>query len=158
MLIKFSFYPPCYTFQDMRYSPSRTYSLALHNDAEADLDRIYEEDEDAGADIEVFLEEAKNNQETLDNLTRKGYVQYGDCPFDVNEWEKAKRLKYILWRIRLLWLEGSAAKYRIVYAFHPIEYRYYILGIVERNFNYDLNHERSKQILAAYNALNIPRY
>ena len=142
----------------MRYSPGRTYSLALHNDAEADLDRIYEEDEDAGADIEVFLEEAKNNQETLDNLTRNGYVQYGDCPFDVREWERAKRLKYILWRIRLLWLEGTAAKYRIVYAFHPVEYRYYILGIVERNFNYDLNHERSKQILSAYNALNIPRY
>lgn len=70
----------------MRYSPSRTYSLALHNDAEADLDRIYEEDEDAGADIEVFLEEAKNNQETLDNLTRKGYVQYGEWPFSVDEW------------------------------------------------------------------------
>ncbi len=52
----------------MRYSSSRTYSLALHADAEADLNRIYEEDEDAAADIEVFLEEAKNNQETLDNL------------------------------------------------------------------------------------------
>ncbi len=79
-------------------------------------------------------------------------------PFDVTEWEEAKRSKYILWRIKLLWLEGPAAKYRIVYAFHPIKYRYYILGIVERNFNYDLKHERSKQILAAYDALDIPRY
>jgi hypothetical protein len=142
----------------MRYSQGRTYSLALHIDAEADLDRIYEEDEDAGADIEVFLEEAKNNQETLDNLTRKGYVQYGESPFSVTEWEEAKRLKYNLWRIKLLWLEGPATQYRIVYAFHPIEYRYYILGIVNRNFNYDLKHERSEQILAAYSALNIPRY
>ena len=142
----------------MRYSPGRTYSLALHDDAEADLNRIYEEDEDAGADIEVFLEEAKNNQETLDNLTRKGYVHYGDVSFDVKEWEVAKRLKYILWRIKFLWLEGPAAKYRIVYAFHPMEYRYYILGIVDRNFDYDLKHERSKKIIAAYNDLNIPRY
>jgi len=142
----------------MRYSQGRTYSLALHTDAEADLDRIYEENEDAGADIEVFLEEAKNNQVTLDNLTCRGYVQYGEWPYDVKEWEKAKRLKYILWRIRLLWLEGPASKYRIIYAFHPIEYRYYILGIVNRDFNYDLQHERSKQILAAYDTLNIPRY
>lgn len=142
----------------MRYSPGRTYSLALHNDAEADLDRIYEEDEDIGADIEAFLEEAKNNQETLDNFTRKGYVQYGEWPFDVKEWEEAKRSKYILWRIKLLWFEGPAAKYRIVYAFHPMEYRYYILGIVERKFNYDLKHERSKKIIAAYDDLNIPRY
>lgn len=57
----------------MRYSPGRTYSIALHEDAEADLDRIYEEDENVAADIEVFLEEAKNNQEILDNLTRNGY-------------------------------------------------------------------------------------
>lgn len=142
----------------MRYSSSRTYSLVLHADAEADLNRIYGEDEGAGADIDVFLEEAKNNQETLDNLTRKGYVQYGEWPFNVKEWEEAKRSKYILWRVRLLWLEGPAAKYRIVYAFHPIQYRYYILGIVERNFNYDLKHERSKKIIAAYDDLNIPRY
>ncbi len=142
----------------MRYSPNCIYSLALHSDAEADLDHIYEEDEDAGSDIAVFLEEAKNNQETLDNLTRKGYVQYGEWPFSVDEWEEAKRSRYNLWRVRLLWLDGAASKYRIIYAFHTVEYRYYILGIVNRNFNYDLQHERSKQILAACDALNIPRY
>jgi hypothetical protein len=142
----------------MRYSSGRTYSLALHNDAEADLDRIYEEDEDVGADIEAFLEEAKNNQVTLDNFTRRKYVEYGEWPFSVDEWQEAKQSKYNLWRVRLLWLTGSAAKYRIVYAFHPVEFRYYILGIVNRDFKYDLQHERSKQILVAYDALNIPRY
>jgi hypothetical protein len=142
----------------MRYSSGRSFSLALHIDAETDLDRIFEEDAEAGADIEVFLEEARNNQETLDNLTRKGYVQYGEWPYSVDEWGEAKRSKYNLWRVRLLWLEGAAAKYRIIYAFHPVEYRYYILGIVNRDFNYALNNDRSKQILAAYDALNIPRY
>ena len=142
----------------MRYSPNRTCSLVLHDDAKADLDRIYEEDEDAGADIEVFLEEAKNNQETLDNLTRKGYVQYGEWPFSVDEWREAKCSRYNLWRVRLLWLAGAAAKYRIIYAFHTVEYRYYILGIVNRDFEYDLKHERSQQILTAYDDLNIPRY
>jgi mRNA-degrading endonuclease RelE of RelBE toxin-antitoxin system len=142
----------------MRYSTGRTYSIALHKDAQADLNRIDEEDEDAAADIEIFLEEAKNNQETLDNLTRNGYVQYGESPIDVKEWGEAKRSKYNLWRLKLLWLRGPAAKYRIIYAFHPVEYRYYVLGIVERNFGYDLRHERSKQILAAYDSLDIPRY
>ena len=144
----------------MRYSPGRTYSLVLHSDAEADLNRIYEEDEDVGADIEVFLEEAKNNQETLDNLTRRKYVAYGEWPYNVDEWQETKssRYKYNLWRIKLLWLIGSAAKYRVVYAFHPVEYRYYVLGIIDRNFKYDPKNERSKQIFAAYDALNIPRY
>jgi hypothetical protein len=144
----------------MRYSSGRTYSLALHSDAEADLDRIYEEDEDVGADIEAFLEEAKNNQVTLDNFTRRKYVEYGEWAFNVDEWQETKqaKYKYNLWRIRLLWLTGAASRYRIVYAFHPVEFRYYILGIVNRDFEYDPKHERSKQILAAYDALNIPRY
>lgn len=142
----------------MRYSPGCTYSLALHDDAKADLERIHETDEDAAADIEVFLEEAKHNQETLDNLTRKGYVRYDECPFDVKEWDEVKRRKYNLWRVRLLWVDGAAAKYRIVYAFHPVEHRYYVLGIVDRNFGYDLQHERSKKILLAYDALDLPRY
>jgi len=141
----------------MRYYQGLSYSLVLHEDAEADLDRIYEADEDAAADIDVFLEEAKNNQETLDNLTRNGFVQYGEWPYEVKEWVEAKKSKYNLWRVRLLWLEGPAAAYRIVYAFHPIQFRYYVLGIVERTFNYDSKHERTQQIIAAYDALNLPR-
>lgn len=142
----------------MRYSPGRTFSLVLHKDAEVDLDGIYEQDEDAAADIEVFLEEAKNNQETLDCLTRKGYVKYGDIPFDVTEWEATKGRKYNLWRLKLMWIESNATKYRVVYAFHPREFRYYILGILDRDFDYDLKHPRSRQIIAAYDALDIPRY
>ncbi len=142
----------------MRYSAGRAYSLVLHQDAENDLAIIYEADEDAAADIEVFLEEAKNNQETLDNLTRKGYVKYGEPSFDVTEWEAVKRLKYNIWRLKLMWIEGSAGKYRIIYAFHPGEYRYYVLAILDREFNYDLQHERTKQLLALYDELDIPRY
>ncbi len=143
----------------MRYSPSRSYSLVLHSAAEADLDRIFDEDEDVAAEISVFLEEAKNNQETLDNLTRRNYVEYGEWPFAVDEWQatKTQKYRYNLWRLKLLWLQGAAAKYRIVYAFHPDEFRYYVLGIVDRSFDYDPNHERSQQIFAAYDALNIPR-
>lgn len=142
----------------MRYSPGLNYSLVLHDDAIADLDRIYIENEDAGAEIEVFLEEAKLNQNTLDNLTRNNYVQYVDPQFDVKELVELKRLKYNLWRVRMLWLKGPAAKYRIIYAFHPNECRYYILGIVNRQFNYDLQHERTIKILHNYDQLNIPRY
>lgn len=142
----------------MRYSPGRTYSLVLHGDAEADLDCIFEENEDVCAEIEVFLEEAKANQSTLDSLTRKGYVQYGDISFDVTEWEATKRQKYNLWRLKLLWVGNETAKYRVVYAFHPGEFRYYVLGILHRDFDYDLKHPRSKKIFAAYDALDIPRY
>ena len=123
----------------MRYSPGRTYSLVLHSDAEADLDRIYEEDEDVGADIEVFLEEAKNNQETLDNLTRRKYVEYGEWPYNVDEWQETKSSKYNLWRVRLLWFVGSAAKYRGLSRFLCISI---LLGVGKAVFetNHHLTH------------------
>jgi mRNA-degrading endonuclease RelE of RelBE toxin-antitoxin system len=142
----------------MKYYASRTYSIAIHKDALDDLDRIYELDEDTAADIEAFLEEAKNNQRTLENLTRNGYVDYGEWPYDVKEWLAAKGKKLNLWRLRLLWLTGSAGKYRVVYAFHPNEFRYYVLGIVDRDFDYDLCTETSKRIIASYEALDIPSY
>jgi hypothetical protein len=44
----------------MRYSSRQVgYSIAIHDDAIDDIDKIYLVDEDAAADIEVFLEEAK---------------------------------------------------------------------------------------------------
>ena len=142
----------------MKYYSSGSYSIALHDHAVTDLDDIYDVDEDAAADIEAFLEEAKCNQITLDNLSRNGYIHYGELPFDVKEWARAKRIKLNLWRVRLLYLEGEAAKYRIIYAFHPVEFRYYVLGIVNRDFNYDLSHPTTKRILAAYEDLDIPCY
>ena len=84
--------------------------------------------------------------------------RYEDCPFDVTEWEATNRQRYNLGWLKFLWIEGNAAKYLIVYAFHPGEYRYYVLGILHRNFDYDLKQPRSQQIIAAYDALNIPRY
>lgn len=144
----------------MRYSPDhQPYSLALHADAEADLDALYESDEDAAAEIEVFLEQVQLNQKTLDSLTWDRYVHYEDPRFDVKEIKQTRhvRYRYNLWRVRLLWLNGHASDYRIIYAFCPPQRRYYVFGIVPRPIAYDLNHERIAKILAAYDELDIPR-
>ena len=142
----------------MRHSSRQVgYSIAIHDDAIDDIDKIYLVDEDAAADIEVFLEEAKLNQKTLDNLTVNKYVNYEVPPYNVTELVELKRKKFILWRIRLLWLNSNARDYRIIYAFNPAEMRYYILGVVLREFNYDINHETTKRIIAAYDKLGIPR-
>ena len=143
----------------MKYSRSDHYSLALHDDAKSDLDALWQINEDAAADILAFLDEAKLNQRTLENFSINGYVQYGVAPYNVKEWVEARRDRYILWRTRLLWLKGSAHNYRIIYAFHPREYRYYVLGVVDKElFSYDINNPISKRITAAYDALRIPRY
>ena len=142
----------------MRYYPKQPlYSIAIHTDTDGDLEKLYLVDEDAAADIEVFLEEAKLNQRTLDSLTVNKYVNEEEPPFDVVELVELKRQKYNLWRVRLLWLDSNARDYRIVYAFNPTEMRYYVLAVVHRKFNYDVNHEITKRISAAYDKLGIPR-
>lgn len=144
----------------MIHRRGQTYSIALQDDAKRDLDALYEIAEDAAADIEVFLEEAKHNQYTLENLTRHGYVQYDDPAYSVKEWQKARKQRLNLWRLRLMWLEGTASDYRIVYAFHPVQFRYYVLGIVHRKkLDYDnFNSPICQRIISAYDDLDIPSY
>ena len=141
----------------MRYSQP-LYSIVIHEDAEDDLDAIYALDEDAGADIDVFLDEAAADQMLLENLSRNGHVEYGDTNYDVKEWVEVKRAHYNLWRLKFFDIPTTATNYRIIYAFHPAEYRYYVLGILIRSDAYDLTNPRNQKILAAYDALCIPRY
>lgn len=141
----------------MRYSQSRVYSLVIHDDAQTDLDQIFAANQAVAGDITVFLEEINGNQDLLDRLVSRRFCNYEDPQFDVDEWQKTKVTKFNLWRVRLLWLSG-ASDYRIIYAFHTIEYRYYVLAILKRDFDYDISNPRVKRIFKIYDALNIPRY
>jgi hypothetical protein len=141
----------------MRYYQSRHYELAIHQDAQDDLEQIFSVDEVAAADITVFFEEISGNQDLLSRLTSRGYCHYKDPSFDVDEWQKTRVARYNLWRLKLVWL-SNVRDYRIIYAFHTIEYCYYVLAILKRNFNYDTKNPRVKRILQTYEALNIPRH
>lgn len=140
----------------MRYSPSDRYSLSVHELAEEDLDTLYEVDEDGAAAIDVFLEEASSSQEILDRFTVQDFRSYStDIDYDIKRWQKLWN-KFALWRARLFNVPGAAANHRIIYAFHPVERRYYVLGIVPRDFNYDPDHPLSKRIIRTYGELNLP--
>ncbi len=140
----------------MKYFSNKLFSIAFHPDFESDLDDLWETDEDAAALVVAFFEEAKTNQSLLDNLTRNKFVSYGDWPYSVEVWASAQSRQLNLWRLKLLGLEGDAKKLRIIYAFHPREYRYYVLGIVPREFNYDPQHPISQRVVAAYRDLDLP--
>jgi hypothetical protein len=130
--------------------------LSIHKDAEDDLDALWEADPEGAAMIDVFLEEvASASQDVLERLTSDGYRSYTNDPdFDIKRW-KALWKNYPLWRLRLFNVPGVAASHRIVYTFHPQELRYYVLGIVPRDFNYDPGHPLSKRIIAACGNLGL---
>lgn len=143
----------------MRTSPAaRLYSVVVHDDAEEELDALWETNEDAAAFIETFLEEIQNDQRLLESLTIKGHVKSDALRFDVEEIESQKKEKRNLWRVKIWDIENRDGKIRIVYAFHPKEFRYYILGITPRDINYDTSHPRFKKLLNAYEELGIPSY
>lgn len=140
----------------MRYSPPDHYSLSVHELAEEDLDALYELDEDGAAAIDVFLEEASSSQEMLDRFTVQDFRSYStDLDYDIKRWQQLWN-RFALWRARLFNVTGAAASHRIIYAFHPVERRYYVLGIVPRDFNYDPDHPLSKRIIRTYGELNLP--
>lgn len=140
----------------MKYSLSAPFSLSIHEDAEADLEDLYQVDEDGAALIDAFLQEAAGSQDMLDRFTIRHYRSYGNTfDFDVKRWQSLWH-QYGLWRIRLFAVPGVAASHRIVYAFHGTQRRYYILGIVPRDFDYDPQHPYTQRIVSAYRELGIP--
>lgn len=126
------------------------YKLLFHEDAEADLDALWEVDEQAAARIDTVLDEIAADQESLDALT---VFDFGSdstkSDFHVENWVTAKPL----WRLKVWDLDGQAIPYRVIYGFIPGKRYYYVLGIMPRSWNYNPRDERSIRIRSAYTDL-----
>lgn len=133
------------------------YSLRITPEAESDLDELWEDEKtaDAAAEIEVFLEEARDDQNLLDLLT---VHDFGSRPLKgrmhVSKWFEYWNQGADLWRVKLWCLEDIGLKYRIVYAYERTKQTYHILAIVERDWDYDSAHPITNRILASYRSIN----
>lgn len=134
------------------------YSLCIHDDAKEDLENLWLKDATTAALISVFLEQLEVDQTLLDALTIQDYGRRTGENFNVSKWYEYWRKGYGLWRLKILELEARGVYYRIIYAFEPLISRYHVLGIIDRDFNYDSNDHRTKRILAAYDSLCIQKY
>jgi hypothetical protein len=127
--------------------------LFVHDDAEDDLNALWDEAPETAARITVLLEELEGNQDLLDRLTQHDFGAYGSRDFHVSKWIEQWRKGKDLWRLKVWELEKTGVRYRIVYAFVPGKGHYHVLGIVPREFNYEADHELSRRILTAYENL-----
>jgi mRNA-degrading endonuclease RelE of RelBE toxin-antitoxin system len=134
------------------------YSITIHEDAERDLDAIWDLDEDVAAEIIALLEQAKNDQDLLEILTVKDFGVHGTEKIHVDKWVAQHKQGRNLWRVKIWELEGRGIRYRIIYALDPRCRRYHVLGVLERDFDYVANDDRTKRLLAAYDELGIPNY
>lgn len=129
------------------------FSLFLHDDAEDDLENLWDEAPEAAARIAVLLEELEGNQDLLDRLTQHDFGSYHSADFHVSKWVEQWKKGKDIWRLKVWELEDKGLQYRVVYAFVPVKSHYHVLGIVPRDFNYDADHQLTKRILAAYENL-----
>lgn len=130
------------------------YSLAIYDDAEKDLDALWDSDEDAAADIDVLLDEIRGDQNLLDLMTVDGYV--GD-KFDVVEMRYFRRTRLNIWRLKAGYLEADWTQYRIIYAFEPKKKTYHVLAVMPREKDYEKDRQFVARLERAYDDLGIPR-
>ncbi len=134
------------------------YSLCLHHDAEQDLESLWGTDEEAAARITVRLEHLKADQSLLDALTIQDFGNRDGEPFHVTRWIEQQRNRRNLWRLKEWDLERQGLRYRVVYTLDPRISRYYVLGVINRDFNYESTDPRTQRIIDAYDQLDIPTY
>jgi len=120
------------------YNKHHIMRVQLHDDAQADLEHLWEHDEDAAAAIQVALEEADLDPRVLDKLTQHGNNELpSGQELNVKRWKTASQAaKRDVWRLRVL--NSPATSYRIVYGYHIQHRQVYVLGITHKEaFIYD---------------------
>lgn len=134
------------------------YELIPHNDLLIDLKRILVTDPQVVYRTRELIEELRSNQDLLDRLSQQNYGAWPNKPkkdafFNVKMWAEAQKNGLNLWRLRDLSLAEKGLEYRLIYAFLPQKKQYFVLAIVEKNFDYDTNHPVSRRIFATYRSL-----
>ena len=129
--------------------------LFICEDAENDLEELWELAPKVAARITVLLEELKGNQDLLDRLTQHDFGYSGTADFHVSRWYEHWNKGKDLYRLKVWELEelGAKLRYRIVYAFLPRKNHYHVLAVVPREFNYESNSPYTIRILKSYEEL-----
>ena len=118
-----------------------------HKHAKEDLDKLWENNPAAAAEIQVLIEELQRDPDAIDKLTTRGDNNVGGATINVKDW-KSMRLKGNVWRFRAI--DTPATGYRVIYIYHWESRHLCFLAIADKdNFDYD-NHssELNKRIIA----------
>ncbi len=124
--------------------------LLFHSDAEQDLDDLAASQPKLAARLVVLLAEVAADAELMSMLTAHGFGSDEREPFDVSRWQAHWRQGKDLWRLKFWELEHQGLPYRVIYALKRGTGDHYVLAVVSRDFNYDLNHPTTRRILQAY--------
>lgn len=133
-------------------------SLEYSRDALDALDKLYDEDEDSAALINVLLEELETQPKLLDELCRPGNRHLNEPPFEIKRFQEMWRNRYTVYILKIRRRDGSAIERRVIYAHHPQCDCYYVLALMKREIDYEADAEFIERICKLYEDYGIPRY
>lgn len=123
--------------------------------ADADLDELFEIDEDAAATVLAVLEEIDANDRLQERLFRHGHRNVANPTFEVKEISSLFKHDYVVFRLKFWDENGHVIPYRALYAYDGRTETYHVLGILHREHAYDHSHPKLKRLLADYESLGI---
>lgn len=127
-------------------------------EANAELDALYDQDEDAAALFDLLLQELDANDHVRDLLFRPANHFNFTPPFDVGRVGEAQKLGKNVYRIKVRNEAGQFVPWRMLLGFHAQIDVFYVLSVLPRDHAYDTGHESFRQALSRYERLGIPDY
>lgn len=132
--------------------------LYVCEEADKELDALYEVDEDAAALIDVLLDELANDAATLEWLFRpQDHYEY-EPPFEVKEFHEASRRGKNILILKVRSNEGKLLNYRVLVGFNSQIDRYHVLTVANRDISYDTSDALFTAVLERYDRCGIPTY
>lgn len=134
--------------------PVYMFELAITEEAEAQLDALWESDPDAAADLTVILEEVRDDQEVLSAMR---VHQRKEGRFHVSRFLSLYAKSMNVWRLKayIMEREHDLLSYRIIYAFDNRDCTYHVLGFMHRDQNYEKDKQFTGRIQSIYRRLGL---
>jgi len=131
--------------------------LIVQPSAEADLDELYEIDEEAAATINVLLDEIYGNEQLIELLCRDRVARREDPAFDNERFIELWNDGYTIYRLKMWDFDGALIPYRVLHAYDGRTDCTHILAILPREHSYDTAHEKVRRCVGDYDALGFYR-
>ncbi|MCY1303216.1 hypothetical protein D9M69_698250 [compost metagenome] len=101
----------------------------------------------------ALLEELEGDEDLLAQLAQDFFRREPPGQFDTQYWVEVRYTGRNIFRMKYWDANHFLLPYRVIYAHKQEADEYYILGIVPREWDYDVEHKLSKRMFKAYDEL-----
>ncbi len=134
------------------------FELVITPEAQDEIDRLFEHDEDSAAELLLLIERLQEDQPELEDLCVPGNRFRYDPSFEVKKFEAALQRGKNIYTVRYNLQDGSLAPYRLLIGYHSQNGTYYALQVAPRKGAYEVGSEGFRELFRRYEQCGIPTY